>query len=418
MQNGIRRWIALHFPALTHRNFRLFWFGQCVSLIGTWMQNIGQAWLVLKITDSSFKLGLVSALQFTPVLLLSLFAGVIVDRLPKRRILIFTQTVLMILALILATLTATGKVRYWHILVLAAILGFVNNIDMPARQSFIVELVGKEHLMNGITLNSTIFNAARLIGPAVAGFVMGFFGIAVCFFLNALSFLAVILGLLMIKIPSETTIVQDSSKNKKPVLENIKEGLTYIKNTPPVFITVILMALISTFSLNFNVLVPVLAKKGFGLTEEGFGFMMSSLGSGALIGSIMLAATTHKPTSRILIGAALGLSAAQIILGTVNSQILAMVFLALTGWMMVTFTASANSTIQVNTPDHLRGRVMSVYSLVFAGVAPLGSLFAGSLAGRFGARAAFATGGFIGIIAAGIAVCQIIKFHKIASLKV
>ncbi|MDN5301244.1 MAG: hypothetical protein PWQ60_758 [Thermoanaerobacteraceae bacterium] len=319
MQNGIRRWIALHFPALTHRNFRLFWFGQCVSLIGTWMQNIGQAWLVLKITDSSFKLGLVSALQFTPVLLLSLFAGVIVDRLPKRRILIFTQTVLMILALILATLTATGKVSYWHILVLAAILGFVNNIDMPARQSFIVELVGKEHLMNGITLNSTIFNAARLIGPAVAGFVMGFFGIAVCFYLNALSFLAVILGLLMIKIPSETTIVQDSSKNKKPVLENIKEGLTYIKNTPPVFITVILMALISTFSLNFNVLVPVLAKKGFGLTEEGFGFMMSSLGSGALIGSIMLAATTHKPTSRILIGAALGLSAAQIILGTVNS---------------------------------------------------------------------------------------------------
>lgn len=414
----MNRWLAMHFPALTHRNFRLFWFGQCISLIGTWMQNIGQAWLVLKITDSSFKLGLVNALQFTPVMLLSLFAGVIVDRFPKRRILLFTQTTLMILALILATLTLTGRVKYWHILVMAIILGFVNNIDMPARQSFIVELVGKEHLMNGIALNSSIFNAARLIGPAVAGMVMGIFGTAVCFYLNALSFLAVIAGLLMINTPMESATVKNPSYNDKPVLENIKEGLIYIKNTPQVFITVILIALISTFSLNFNVLVPVLARKAFGLSEEGFGLMMSSLGSGALVGSIMLAATAHRPTFKILIGAALGLSLAETVLVLTHSQIPAMMLLALSGWMMVTFTASANSTIQVNTPNNLRGRVMSVYSMVFAGVTPVGSLFAGWLAGRFGPRIAFACGGCIGIVAAGIAIYQIINFRKMAPAQI
>ncbi len=244
MQNKIKVWVAEHFPALTHRNFRIFWTGQCVSLIGTWMQNIGQSWLVLKITDSSFKLGLVSALQFTPVLLFSLFAGVFVDRFQKKKILLFTQTSLMILAFILATLTATNLIKYWHILILATILGFVNNIDMPARQAFIVELVGKEDLMNGITLNSAIFNAARLLGPAVAGFVMGLFGIAVCFYLNALSFIAVICGILMIRIPPKSGNDTPPQKTSKPVLDNIKEGLRYIRKTPVVFITVMLIAMI------------------------------------------------------------------------------------------------------------------------------------------------------------------------------
>ncbi|MCG0276187.1 MAG: MFS transporter [Thermosediminibacteraceae bacterium] len=406
----IKTLIATRFPALTHRNFRLFWTGQCISLVGTWMQNIGQAWLVLKITDSSFKLGLVNALQFTPVLLFSLFAGVFIDRFEKKKIIIFTQTSLMVMAFMLATLTATGLVRYWHIAIMATILGFINSLDMPARQSFVVDLVGKDHLMNGITLNSAVFNAARLVGPAVAGFIMGQFGIAVCFFLNALSFIAVLNGLFKIR-------VEPKSKNHinaaEPIIDKIKEGLNYIKKTPTVRITVSLVALVSIFTLNFNVTVPVLARKVFSLSEQGFGLMMSSLGVGALAGSLLLSATIHRPSPVILIASAFCLSAAEIILSTLQSPWAAMLCLVFIGGMMVTFTASANSTIQFNVPDHLRGRVMSVYALVFAGMTPLGSLFTGYISSNLGGRASFAIGGFLGCV---FAACALFLMKNVMTL--
>lgn len=211
------------FPALTFKNFRLFWLGQLISLIGTWMQNIGQAWLVLQLTDSAFKLGVVNALQFLPLTMFSLFAGPLVDRFPKRRILLFTQSSLLILALILATLTYLEIIRYWHILILATLLGFVNTLDMPARQSFVVELVGKKSLMNAIALNSVVFNFGRIVGPAVAGLLIGLLGMATCFYINALSFCAVIIGLAMIKVPDYVASVE-----QKHILREIKEGLHYI----------------------------------------------------------------------------------------------------------------------------------------------------------------------------------------------
>ncbi len=245
------------FPALKHRNFRLFWFGQMISLIGTWMQNIGQDWLVLKLTNSAFLLGVVSALQFLPMLFLSLFAGVVIDRLPKRKILIFTQTSLMVTALALATLTALNAINYWEILVLATIVGFINTIDNPARQSFIIDLVGKEDLMNAISLNSSIFNAARIIGPGIAGVLIGLLGYALCFYLNALSFIAVITGLILIDVKMNKS---RAMLKKEDVIADIKEGLLYIKNTPIIFATILMMAVLSTFAINFNVLVPVFAK--------------------------------------------------------------------------------------------------------------------------------------------------------------
>src|SRR5665647_3190179 len=239
------------FPALSHRKFRLFWTGQCVSLIGTWMQNIGQSWLVLQLTNSSFKLGLVTAMQFLPMMLFALFAGTLVDRFPKKTVLIFTQASLAILATVLASLSYFKVVQYWHVLVLAALLGIVNTLDMPTRQSFFVELVGKEDLMNAIGLNSSIFNLARIIGPAIAGFLIALVGIAACFYLNAISFLAVIVVLLMMDI-EEPIVKQSINKSLKNILVDIREGLTYIKSITLIFYPLLLLAIISIFVFNFN----------------------------------------------------------------------------------------------------------------------------------------------------------------------
>ncbi|WP_434655085.1 MFS transporter [Thermoanaerobacterium thermosaccharolyticum] len=384
------------FPALRHRNFRLFWFGQMISLIGTWMQNIGQDWLVLKLTNSAFLLGVVSALQFLPMLFLSLFAGVIIDRFPKRKILIFTQSCLMATALALATLTAFNLINYWEILILATIMGFVNTVDNPTRQSFIIDLVGKEDLMNAISLNSSIFNAARIIGPGIAGVLIGVLGYALCFYLNALSFIAVITGLILIdvKISKARTILQ-----KKDIIVDIKEGLLYIRDTPIIFVTIVMIAVLSTFSMNFNVLVPVFAKNTLNQNSTGYGFLMSSMGVGALIGALTLATLSKRGAKPFyLIAGGFGLCLFQILIGFQSYYWLTTVLLALSGFSMITFSASANTTVQLNSDNKFRGRVMSVYSLVFGGVTPIGALYAGSLAEKLGAHITFIISGIIGIL--------------------
>jgi MFS family permease len=380
------------FPALGHRNYRLFWFGQCVSLIGTWMQNVGQAWLVLQLTGSPWLLGVVGALQFAPMLLLSLFAGVLIDRFPKRRILLFTQSVLMLQALILAALVGFGVVKYWHIVVLALVLGLMTTLDHPTRQAYVVEMVGKEDLMNAIALNSSVFNAARVIGPAVAGLLMGFFGTTFCFVVNGLSFIAVIIGLWKM---TETPGVQKPQVNQRMALQ-VKEGLRFVKDTPNVLLTLVMVAVISLFGINFNVLVPVFAQGELGQQAGGYGFLMSALGMGALIGAVSLAAASRSgPRLGYLIKAGFGLGIFQLLLGLQHYYAISMVMLALMGWSMIVFNASANTTIQLYTPDHLRGRVMSLYSLVLGGVTPFGSLFAGGIANRFGAGITFVISGLI-----------------------
>jgi MFS family permease len=380
------------FRSLRHRNFRLFWAGQLVSLIGTWMQTVAQAWLVLELTQSSIKLGVVSALQFLPMLFLSFFTGPFIDYFPKWKIIIWTQAALMALAFILALLVWTGSVRYWHIVVLATLLGVVNTIDMPARQSYLIELVGKEDLMNAIALNSSIFNAARSIGPAVAGLLITAAGTAFCFFMNGLSYIAVIAGLLAMTV--------EAPVRKAPLSYDVRkdmgEAIRYIRETPVLLTTISLVSVVSVFGTNFNVLVPVFTRQELHLDAAAFGFLMSSFGAGALIGSISLAIMSRLgPKPAFLLGGGMGLSLFLVIIGLQRSYGITAFLLFLTGWCMITFFGMANTTVQLNTDDRLRGRVMSLYTMSFGGLTPFGSLFAGTAAHWLHAPLTFALGGLI-----------------------
>jgi MFS family permease len=388
------------FTALKHKNFRYYWIGMCVSTTGTWMQNIAQPWLAYKLTNSPFLLSLITALQFMPVLLFSLFAGVIIDKIPKKKILIFTQSASLLITLVLAILVLSGHIKYWHILVAATALGFVNTLDMPARQSFVVELVGKEDLMNGIALNSMMFNLSRIIGPAIAGIVMGYAGIATCFFANSLSFGAVLISLFFIKpmIMKKALKAEKDEKNENIFL-NILEGLKYILRHDILFATLLVMAVVGTFAPNFSVLVPVFSTRILHQNEAGFGFLMSFMGVGSFIGAMLIATLSKSgPKKFILYIVPVIVGAFLIIVGYTNIYFLTAVTLALTGFFFVMFSSSANSAMQLNSSNEYLGRVMSVYSLVFAGSTPLGSLYAGAITDRFNARIGFAACGAIIIL--------------------
>lgn len=393
-KNKSQGYFSRIFPALTHAPFRWFWGGQIISLIGTWTQNVGQAWLVLQLTNSPFLLGLVSALQFMPMLLLSLHAGVWIDRLPKRRILVVTQTTLMLLAFILAILVGTGIIRYWMLAILAIILGIANTLDVPARQSFVIEMVGREHLANAIALNSAIFNGARLIGPAIAGTIMGIWGATWCFIINGISFVGVILILAFLPIMPDSQ--KKSISTHSAVWPDIKEGLQYIRKTPLILLSILMIAVLSAVAMNFNVLVPVMAKIELHEQVLGFGLLMSAMGMGALLGAMMVAFLSGRASQLLLmfIGA-LGLGVFSILLGKQTQYMMAALMLAMMGWSMIIFAASANSLIQLKVDNKLRGRVMSVYSLVFGGMTPLGSFYAGTLAHFWGAGKTFFYSGWL-----------------------
>ncbi len=396
------------FASLRYRNFRLFWIGQAISLIGTWMQSIGQAWLILKITDSPFLLGLIGAAQYMPILVLSVFAGSIVDRFPKRYLIILTQTVMALLALILWVLTAKGIVTYWHIFILAAFLGLATSLDVPARQAFMINLVGRDSLMNAIALNSTTFNVARLIGPAIAGLLIAKVGIATTFLLNGISFIPVIIGLLMIDIDG-----LPGRSGKKNVLEDVKEGLVYIKNNSAVFNVLMLMLIVSLFAINFNVVVPVYSKYVFHNNPEIFGLLMSSLGVGSIVGAILVAlGSSHSPNPVFLVMGGVILSAFQMVIAFVTGLYPAMIVLFLIGFGAIIFTALSNTTIQLNTPDELKGRAMSRYSLVFMGVTPVGNLFIGGIADVIGIKTSIFIGGLLGLVPSIYYLRKFLKLKK------
>ncbi len=381
-----------NFHALTHKNFRYYWSGQCVSLIGTWMQNIGQSWLVFTLTGSPFLLGLVGTIQFLPVTIFSLFAGVVVDRFPKKKILLITQSISMILAFVLSFLVFTHKVRYEHILILALLLGFTNTLDMPTRQTFIVEVVGKKDLMNAIALNSATFNLARILGPAVGAVLMSKLGAAWCFLLNGLSFVAVIFGLLQIEpIPY---VRKENDKGK--ILDEIKDGLKYIYKTPILFKTVLMVTIMGIFAFNYNVLLPVFTKNVLHQSEGTYGFLMSSLGIGSLIGALTVSLKSKSgPKTRILVMSSIIVSILLVCTGFSRYQYLTALALAATGIFNIYFSTTANSTLQINSEDKYRGRVMSVYALVFAGSTPVGNFFSGTTADKLGASSAFIVSGII-----------------------
>ncbi|WP_430829096.1 MFS transporter [Clostridium ihumii] len=384
------------FPALKHKNFRYFWLGQCVSLIGSWMQSTTQGWLVQEITvnNSAFLLGLLNALQFTPMMIFSLFAGVFIERFSKQKILLFTQIGLMAMALIQGVLVLTGTIKYWHLLIIAVINGIINTIDMPTRQSFVIELVGKEDLMNGIALNSSVFNAARMLGPAVAGIIIAYVGIAGCYLINAVSFIPVIYGISKIR-----TVYKKKESKDINVIKDIKDGLIYIKGNKVLVKSFALITVMGIFAYNYNVIIPLFAVETLGLSSKGYGFLMSALGSGSLIGALLMATRSKGgPKSKVIVGASYIMGVLLIILGINRNQYMMAALLAFVGIFNITFSTNSNSTVQLNSKDEYRGRVMSVYSLLFAGVTPIGSLFTGTISNEFGPSNAFVFSGIISMI--------------------
>jgi len=368
----------------------MYFSGQVVSLIGSWMQNMAQGWLVLELTNSAFLLGLLQAVQFLPQLLLSLFAGVVVDRVDKRRLIIFTQSMLALQALVLAVLVWTGRARYWHVLILALVYGLVNTVDTPGRQAFVVEMVGREDLMNAIALNSSAFNGARIVGPAVAGLVIGAVGMGMAFFLNGVSFLAVIAALAFMQVVRKARPVTRGNT----ILGDVAEGIQYIVRAPDVMLPMLLIGLVSLFGMNFNIWVPVLAKIVLHEKATGYGFLMSFMGAGALAGALMLASVSHRgPKRSYLFGGAAALGVLEIFAAVLHGYWISSILLFWLGFSMITISATANSMIQMVVPDHLRGRVMAVYSLVFGGVTPLGALLAGSVTSAWGIAGGFGVGG-------------------------
>jgi MFS family permease len=381
--------------ALNHRDFRVFWLGQSVSVIGSWMQSIGLSWLVLELTGSPLRLGLVSALQFGPLLFLSVVAGVIVDRSSTRRLLLSTQVALMLPAFALAGLVWTGWIRYWHVATLAGAIGIVNALDMPSRQSFTVEMVGRDDLMNAIALNSATFNAARVTGPALGGYLIARYGTAVAFLLNGLSFLAVVIALATIRAGSEARPRRDTT-----VRQEILDGLRYATRTPLIASILTLVGALSMFALNHNVLVPLFAREVLREEVHGFGLLMAWLGVGAVVGAIAVATLGQgRPPFAAVVGPAMGVAGGLLALAFVRQFALAAALLFLIGAMQIIFLNGANTLVQVTVPDELRGRVMGVYMMVFAGVTPVGAFLIGSVAEAAGVPAACAVGGGLALVA-------------------
>jgi MFS family permease len=382
------------FRAFAHRDFRLFWAGQLVSLVGTWMQSVAQSWLVLELTNSPFRLGLIGTLQFTPMLLLSFFAGALADRVPKRRLILATQSVLLVQALLLALLVWHGHVQYWHVAVMASLYGIANTVDMPARQAFIVEMVGKDDLRSAIALNSGMFNGARIVGPAVAGLLIAQWGIAIAFFANALSFVAVIGALLAVR--SEGL---PHASRGRTLREDIGEGIGYALRTPHIALVLSLVLAVSGFLFNYNVLVPLLARDVLHEGARGFGLLMSLLGMGAVAGAVALGTRRSHPSVPALVVPALVLGAATTCLAAVRDFRVAGALLVVMGFCGLLFMAGANTTLQLTVPDELRGRVMSLHTLMFAGVTPFGAFLVGSITAAFGVPAGFAITGACGVVA-------------------
>ena len=381
--------------ALRHRNFQLFFSGQLISLIGTWMQTVAQAWLVYRMTKSALLLGSVGFASQIPVFLVAPFGGITADRLNRQRLVIATQTAALILAGILAALTLTGVVQVWHIFVLAALLGVVNAFDIPARQSFLVDMVGKEDLMNAIALNSSMFNGARVIGPAIAGILVAKIGEGWCFAANSISYIAVIVGLSLMHVHCVPRA------SKRSPIENIIEGFRWVNHTRVVRALLLLLGLVSLVGMPYTVLMPIFADKILHGGARGLGILMGATGVGALFGALTLAAKTGvKGLGRWVAFACGSFGVSLFLFSFSRSFWLSVALLLPAGYSMMLQMACSNTLVQTMVPDPLRGRVMSVYSMMFMGMAPFGAFFGGALAHRVGAPITVATGGVACLLAA------------------
>jgi MFS family permease len=398
--------------ALKHRNFRLFFFGQLISVTGTWMQTLAQGWLLGTLVGwkpAIVYIGILGAVQFLPVLVLGLFGGIIADVWPKRRTVIATQTAAAILALVLGGLDYFNLVQVWQIFVLAFLLGVVNAVDMPARQSFVVEMVGPDDVVNAVALNSAVFNGARVIGPSLAGIMIWLVGTAPCFLLNGLSYAAVVVGLLAMRDSELMPAVRLARPTSiGGVRETMAEGLNYVAHTPVVLLAISVIGLVSTFGMNFNVVLPVLAAGVLNVGPNGLGWLYSAMGAGALIAALGVA-TLQRPRVRVLVGGGMVLGVAELVLAGTTSYPIALAAVFFSGLGAIATAASANSLVQVTVPGPLRGRVMSVYTTVFAGSTPIGSGLTGSFGGLWGTPVAIAMNGLVTLCAEAVAAIAVLR---------
>ena len=392
------------FPALYVRDFRIFWIGQLISFSGTWMQSTAQGWLVYSLTQSPFYLGLVATASSLPVLFFTLIGGVVADRLMKRKLLVITQTLSMVPALALAVLIDLKMVTVWQIIAFATLLGTVNAFDVPARQSFLIEMVQKGRLLNAIALNSAAFNGARIIGPFIAGITIASIGVAACFYVNAVSFLAAIVALLMIRTTSDTLAGTAHATRRAGgiavLFNDLKEGLSFVRGERPVFRILLLVATFSLLGIPFVTLLPVFAEDILKVGPRGLGILAGSSGIGALTAALYIAFKGEiERKGRLMIRAGMIFGAALLLFSLSREYLFSIVVLVFAGWGVVSFLAVANSFIQLRTPDILRGRVMSVYALVFLGIAPIGNVVMGSVAHVVGTGRAVSIGAGLCLLA-------------------
>ena len=389
------------------RNYRLFWSGQLISLVGTWMDSVAQSWLILLLTNDPVALGLRAVFQFIPVMVLGLFGGIIADTLPKRATLYVTQAGSALVALTLGVLTLTGTVQVWHIYVLAAILGSISAVDMPVRQAFVVEMVGREHVVNAVALNSATFNGARIIGPAVGGILIGAVGVGLCFMLNAASYLAVLAALFMMReVELHPGIRLPVPHSARAVVDQLAEGLRYVQRTPSVFLAIMVLGIVSTVALNFSVVMPLYAAETLHGDASTYGYLMAAAGVGSLAAALLIA-FGMRPTLRLLvIGSAL-IGIALIGLAISPLLLLSLPIMVLLGFATITMSATTNTLIQLQVPDALRGRVMSVYTTVFAGTTPIGGLASGVAMAVAGVTATLAVAGGLTLLTAGAAATRL-----------
>ena len=395
--------LAHTFRALRHRNYRLFFYGQLVSLIGTWMQTTAMSWLVYQITGSKLLLGVVAAASSAPMMLFSLWGGAIADRYPKRAIIVWTQAAQMVPALVLAGLAWAGLATPWLIVVISVVSGVAMAFDMPARQAFTVEMTSREDLLNAISLNSSVFNGARVIGPALAGLVIGVFGTPMCFLLNGLSYIAVIIGLMMMRLPDYVPLREEAAAQA-----GAWSGLMYVLRHRRVRTILGLLGVVGIFGWSYAVLLPAFARDVFNLGADGYGVLMSASGIGALAGALTVATAGHLfPQRNVALGGVWLFSGALLAFSVTTNFYLALLFMTLGGFGMLLFFSTSNTVMQSIVPDEMRGRVMGVWGLVFGAMIPLGSLEAGALASWLGAPFALAFGAVICAIAGFVALLVI-----------
>jgi MFS family permease len=389
------------FSSLSQRNFRLFLTGQLVSMTGTWMQTVALGWLVLDLTGSGTAVGVNLGLQFLPMLLFGMWGGLLADRLDKRKLLMFSQTAMGVMALVLFALTASGAATIGWIYALTFLSGCATALDNPARQSFVTEMVGSDEVPNAVSLNSAVFNASRILGPAVAGALITTVGIPPSFLINGISYLAVVAALWLMD--TSTLRTQDPAPRSK---RQVRDGFAYVWKTPTLRYTILLMGLVSTFGINFSVVLPLMARYVFNRGAETFGLLTSAMALGALIGALTNAARA-KPTRRLLIGSAASFGVL-VLAAAMSPSLPVLVFLLVPiGAATITFIATANTTLQLTSTDAMRGRVMALHGLVFLGSTPIGAPVIGWISQTFGARAGMGIGGAISLSVALLAMLVI-----------